>query len=99
MRWWLPQVAFKGVLTRNPDEGVARSILRECHLPVRLLAVVGGEVEVVLVLEEAQGHLGDDARAGLQVDALVRDAHQDDPVETTLGDGVGDWGRIKKSQN
>ena len=44
-------------LTWNSDQSVAWSILRERSLSVGLLSVVGGEDEVVVLLDQLQGHL------------------------------------------
>ena len=44
-------------LTWNSDQSVAWSILRERSLSVGLLPVVGGEDEVVVLLDQLQGHL------------------------------------------
>ena len=44
-------------LTWNSDQSVAWGILRERSLSVGLLSVVGGEDEVVVLLDQLQGHL------------------------------------------
>ena len=46
-------------LTWNSDQSVAWGILWERSLSVRLLSVVGGEDEVVVLLDQLQGHLED----------------------------------------
>ena len=44
-------------LTWNSDQSVAWGILRERSLSVGLLSVVGGEDEVVVLMDQLQGHL------------------------------------------
>ena len=44
-------------------------------------------------------HLRYDHSTGLQMDALVRDPHQDDPMEASRTDRVDHRGGVEKSQN
>ena len=59
-------------LTWNSDQSVAWSILRERSLSVGLLPVVGGEDEVVVLLDQLQGHLEDQSQPlGTLIDDLT----------------------------
>ena len=61
------------------DELVARDV---CQRPGLLT-----QRPARLRLHQLQGHLGEDAARGLDVDALVLHAHHDDPPEGLGGDG------------
>ncbi len=77
--------AVEGVVAVLAQDDACRRARRAARW--RALAAVGADGPVLVLAHQVEGQLADEHRAGLQVDALVLDAHQDHPERRVPPDG------------